>query len=224
MAGDAALSSDRSMLERERSAHVGVALGADLVLVFRRSQVVCRKVPCTSWQSVHFTRPSFTLWWNGHVELRLLIGMALIAERGLRSLEQSLLLAAVNAVATGATDAGLGVRRALEVGMRPRVAAQALASTSLIEALAGSKILVTSPPPATCSLPAPWQFSQVTPLLLPCISAIFGVRIVGEPLGHLLVACGAGVGAHKFGVPRGRPPVQAHRLGSLRRGSQRRCG
>jgi len=22
-------------------------------------------VPCGSWQSLHFTRPSFTLWWNG---------------------------------------------------------------------------------------------------------------------------------------------------------------
>ena len=23
------------------------------------------KVPCVSWQSVHFISPSFTLWWNG---------------------------------------------------------------------------------------------------------------------------------------------------------------
>jgi hypothetical protein len=34
----------------------------------------------------------------------------------------------------------------------------------LAEALAGLKILVMSPPPSTCALPAPWQLSQVTPL------------------------------------------------------------
>src|ERR1017187_3011856 len=28
------------------------------------------------------------------------------------------------------------------------------------------------PPPSTCPLPAPWQFSQVTPAALPCIRAI----------------------------------------------------
>src|ERR1700678_1531329 len=46
-----------------------------------------------------------------------------------------------------------------------------VASISLAEALEGLKILVTSPPPSTCAFPAPWQFSQVAPLL-PCIWVI----------------------------------------------------
>ena len=83
VAGHAALSPDRGMLEHERSARLGVALGADLRSDRRSISDCCaRKVPCTSWQSVHFTRPSFTLWWNRHVELRLLIGVALVAELG----------------------------------------------------------------------------------------------------------------------------------------------
>jgi len=49
----------------ERPARLGVALGADQVLVGRGLQVLAPKVPCTSWQSLHVIKPSITLWWNG---------------------------------------------------------------------------------------------------------------------------------------------------------------
>ncbi len=58
-----------------------------------------------------------------------------------------------------------------KLGCAPAWQLRHFASTSFIGALAGLKILVMSPPPSTCALPAPWQFSQVTPLL-PCIRAI----------------------------------------------------
>src|SRR6266567_1888338 len=55
------------------------------------------------------------------------------------------------------------------------------ASSSFALALVGLKIFVASPPPSTCSLPAPWQFSHVMPLL-PCISAILVCGFSANPL------------------------------------------
>src|SRR5579862_972684 len=54
------------------------------------------------------------------------------------------------------------------------------ASTSLAVALAGLKILVGSALSAW-ALPAPWQFSQVTPFL-PCICAILVCGLEANPL------------------------------------------
>ena len=89
-----------------------------------------------------------------------------------------------------------------KLGCAPAWQLRHFSSTSLAEALAGLKILVMSPPPATCSLPAPWQFSQVTPVLA-VHQRHLGVRIGGEALGYFFVAGGAGISAHEFGV-RGR--------------------
>ena len=139
---------------------------------------------------------------KGHIELRLLVGVALEAKRRLRGLQQLLFLAVVNAVATDAAHIGLGVRRALKVGMRARVAAQAGRVHFFGEALAGLKILVTSPPPSTCALPGPWQLSQVAPAAV--LHRHLGVRIVREFLGHLFVAGGADF-ADPQSLPERRP-------------------
>src|ERR1019366_10826639 len=61
-----------------------------------------------------------------HAELRLLISVALVAERWLRRLEQLFFLTAVDIVAADATHVGLAMRRAVEVWVRSRVAALAL--------------------------------------------------------------------------------------------------
>src|SRR6202453_5496066 len=66
-------------------------------------------------------------------------------------------------------------------GCAPEWQFKHVASISLAEALEGLKILVTSPPPSTCALPAPWQFSQVAPLL-PCIRVILACGLTANPL------------------------------------------
>src|SRR3984957_3728469 len=68
----------------------------------------------------------------------------------------------------------------MKSGCAPEWQLRHLASTSLRDPLAGSKILVMSPPLDTCSLPAPWQFSQVTPFAFPCIKAIFVCGLVAK--------------------------------------------
>ena len=62
-----------------------------------------------------------------HIERRLSVGVALEAERRLRSLEQRFFfLALMNAVAAGTADVRLGVGRAVKVRVRSRVTGQAL--------------------------------------------------------------------------------------------------
>ena len=173
VACQAAFRLDRSVLIDKRPAHIRVALGADHVLIDRRSQVVglegavhVMAVGALDHAFVHRVM-------ERHIELRLHVGVALEAERGLRSLEQRLCFAAVNAVATDAADVGLGVRRTRRSsGCAPAWQLRHLASTSLAEALAGSKILVTSPPPATCSLPGAMAVLAGDAIAFPCIRAI----------------------------------------------------
>src|SRR5271157_1243628 len=55
-----------------------------------------------------------------------------------------------------------------------------VSSTCLADASAGLKIFVLSPPLSTCALPAPWQFSQVTPAL-PCSRVILAWGLVAKP-------------------------------------------
>ncbi len=62
-----------------------------------------------------------------HIERRLRVGVALEAERRLRSLQQRFFfLALVNAVAADTADVRLGVGRAVKVRVRSRVTGQAL--------------------------------------------------------------------------------------------------
>jgi len=60
-----------------------------------------------------------------HIERRLSVGVALEAERRLRSLQQVFFLALMNAVAAGAADLRPGVWRAVKVRVRSRVTGQA---------------------------------------------------------------------------------------------------
>ena len=140
VASRATLALDRRVLVDKRPALICMALGADLIGIVPRPDVVPLKcavhivaIGALNQALVHFVV-------EGHVELRVLLGVALIAEHGLRSLEQMLALSAghgarrsaaeqsrdmelrlhvcaVNAVATGAANTGLGVRRALKVRM-----------------------------------------------------------------------------------------------------------
>jgi len=65
VASQAPLGLDRDVFKDERPAR----LGWHLVQIAFWSAVdftlLARKVPCTSWQSLHVIKPSFTLWWNG---------------------------------------------------------------------------------------------------------------------------------------------------------------
>lgn len=126
MAGQAALGLYRSMLIHERSANICVTLGADCILVCSRPQIVRseRAVYIVAIRALDQTLIHAVM--NRHVELRLLVRVALVAKRGLSGPEQVLLiLALVDAVAGGAADVGFGMRRALEVGVRACVAGKA---------------------------------------------------------------------------------------------------
>ena len=110
MACHAALGPHRSMLEHERSTHIGVALGADLILVFRGLQVVCQKraVHIVTVAALQQTLVHFVV--NRHAELRLLVGVALVAKLRLRRPQQlRLRVAAMHAMATRAAHSGPGV-------------------------------------------------------------------------------------------------------------------
>ena len=126
VATHASLRLDRNMLVHKRSTHIGVALGADPILVSRRLQVAVLEGAVNVVTVAALDQALVNLMMEGHAEGWFHIAVALEAKRGLRSLEQCILLAAVNAMAAGAADVGLGVRRAIEIRMRARVAAQAL--------------------------------------------------------------------------------------------------
>ena len=70
-------------------------------------------------------------------------------------------------------------------------------------------------------LPAPWQFSQVTPWWFPGIVSHLLVRVGGKFLGDLFVTGGAGVRAHKVSVCRPGGGL-ARGFGLRRLSSQRR--
>ena len=125
VAGQAALRLDRGVLVHEWPAVLHVALGADRILIGRGPDVVVPKGAVNIMAVAALDQAFVHLVVEGHIECRLHIGVALIAERGLGRLEQRLLLAAVNVVAADAADARLGMRSTFEVGMRSRMAAQA---------------------------------------------------------------------------------------------------
>jgi len=118
---------DRGMLVNERSTHIRVALGADLVLIGRGPQVIVPEGTVHVVAVAALDQPLIHPVMERHAERRLYVTVALIAERRLRGLEQVLRrLAVVNAVTACATDTGLAVRRTQEIGMRTRVAGEAL--------------------------------------------------------------------------------------------------
>jgi len=126
VASQAAFRLDRCVLEDEWPARLGMALGADLILIGRRLQVIVPESAMNVMAIAALDQTFIHPVMERHIERRLYIGVALKAEHGLRSLEQLLFVCAgMHAVATGAADIGLGMRRTFEVGMRSRVTAQA---------------------------------------------------------------------------------------------------
>src|ERR1039458_5005411 len=124
MACQAAFRFDRRVLVDKGPTHICVAFGADHALICRGPQVAVLEGAVNVMAVTALDGAFVYRVVEGHIELSFLIAVTLEAERGLRSLEQSLILAAVNAVAAGAADVGLGMRRAVEVGMRAGVAAK----------------------------------------------------------------------------------------------------
>ena len=126
VAGRAAFGLDDIVLIDKRPGCLGVALGADRIHLRRGTKILLVEcaVRIVAVGALH--QSFFHLVMEGHVELRLGVGVALEAEFRLRNLQQLLLVFAVmNAVAADAAHVVLAVRRALEVGMLALVAAQA---------------------------------------------------------------------------------------------------
>src|SRR5271169_4411151 len=118
---------DRDVFIDERPARLGVALGADRVLVGRGLQVVGSEGAVHVVAIAARDQAFVHLVVEGHIERRLSIGVALEAERRLRSLQQRFFfLALMNAVTANTADLRLGMGRAVKVRVRARVTGQAL--------------------------------------------------------------------------------------------------
>ena len=91
-----------------------------------------------------------------HIERRLSVGVALEAERRLRSLQQLFFfLALMNAVAAGTADVRLGVGRAVKVRVRSRVTGQALGVNLFGRVLRGIEYLGYVAAPGNMVRPGP---------------------------------------------------------------------
>src|ERR1035437_509957 len=126
VAARASLALDHCMLKHPGAACLRVALGADHVLVSCGPHIVRveRAVSVVAVGALHQAFVHLVMEW--HAELRLDVGVALVAKLRLRGLQQFLFgVARVHAMATRATYAALGMRRTLKVRMRASVAAQA---------------------------------------------------------------------------------------------------
>jgi len=127
VASQTALGLDRDMFIDERPARLGVALGADRVLVGRGLHVVGSEGAVHVVAIAARDQAFVHLVVEWHIERRLSVGVALEAERRLRSLQQLFFfLALMNAVAANTADLRLGVGRAVKVRVRSRVTGQAL--------------------------------------------------------------------------------------------------
>src|SRR5580658_4775795 len=117
VAPQAALRLDRSVLVHEWPAGLGVALGADRILIGSRLQVVVPEGAVNVVAVAAFDQPFVHLVVKRHIERRLGVSVALKTEHWLWRLQQRLLLAAVDVVAAEAAHAGFGMRGSNEVGM-----------------------------------------------------------------------------------------------------------
>jgi hypothetical protein len=125
VASQTPLGLDRDVFKDERPARLAVALGADRVLVGRGPHVVGSEGAVHVVAIAARDQAFVHLVVERHIERWLRVGVALEAERRLRSLQQRFFLALMNAVAAGTADLRLGVGRAVKVRVRPRVTGQA---------------------------------------------------------------------------------------------------
>jgi len=217
VAPKASLCLDRGVLKYERSARLGVALGADPILISRVSQVVVPESAVNIMTVAALNQPFVHPVVERHTERRLHISVALIAELGLRSFQQLLRgFAGVNAVAARAADAGLGMRRTQKVGMRASVTTEALFINLLGRGLGGVEDLGDIAAALHVGLPRPVA-SLAGNASLAMHHGNLLVRIVGEALCNFFVTGGAGLETH---IARGSGIVG---LSAGRPGSGRRC-
>ena len=222
MACQAAFRFDRSVLVDKRPTLIHVALGADHVLIDRRSKVVglegavhVMAVGALDGAFVHRVM-------EGHTELSSLVAVALEAERGLRSLEQRLRFAAVNAMATNATDAGLGVRRTHEVRVCSRMTGEALGVDILGRSLGGIEDLSHVAAAGHVLAAGAMAVLAGDAIGISVHQRHLGMRVGGEILGHVSVTGGAGIRADELGVT-GRRGRRGLSFGSRWRSGQRGC-
>src|SRR5580700_152516 len=127
VASQTPLGLDRHVFIYERPARLGVALGADRVLVDCGLHVVGSEGAVHVMAIAARDQAFVHLVMERHIERRLSVGVALEAERRLRSLQQLFFfLALMNAVAANTAELRLGVGRAVKVRVRSRVTGQAL--------------------------------------------------------------------------------------------------
>ena len=98
------------MLINEWPARLGMALGADRILIGRRLYVVVPKGAVYVMTVAALDQPFVHLVVERHIERRFCVAVALEAKRGLRSLQKRFPVPfGVDAVATDAADARLGM-------------------------------------------------------------------------------------------------------------------
>ena len=200
VARQAPLCLDWSVLVYEWSARLRVALGADCILVGCGLDVVVSKGAVHIMTVAALYQPLIYPVVKRHIERRLHVGVAPKAKCWLRSLKQRFPVAfGVHAVATHTTHAGLRMRRTIEVGMRSRMATQALGIHIPGRGLSGIEDLGHVPTASHVLTACP-----VAVLAGHSIVAVhqrhFGVRVIGESLYHLFVARSADFRAYKLGM------------------------
>ncbi len=163
VASQTPLGFDRDVFIDERPARLGVALGADHVLVGRGLQVVGPEGAVHVVAIAAHDQAFVHLVVERHIERRLSVGVALEAERRLRSLQQLFFLAMMNAVAAGTADVRLGVGRAVKVRVRSRVTGQALGVNLFGRVLRGIEYLARVA--AALHMPRPWPMATLATLM-----------------------------------------------------------
>ncbi len=147
VASQTPLGLDRDVFIDERPARLGVAPGADRVLVGRGLHVVGQEGAVHVVAIAARDQAFVHLVVERHIERRLSVGVALEAERRLRNLQQIFFfLALVNAMAADTADVRLGVGRAVKVRVRSRVTGQALGVNFFGRVLRGIEYLADVAP------------------------------------------------------------------------------
>ena len=203
VAAHAAFRFDRGVLVDKRSTHLRVALGADQIRIISGTQVAFLECAVHVVAICALDQAFIHLVMERHVECRFGVGMALEAESGLRSLEQRFFLAAVNAVAAGAADVGLGVRRAHEIRVRAGVTAEAFGVDFFARSLGGIEDLGYIAAAGHMLAARAMAVLAGHAIRVPVHQGHLGVRIGCEVFCLFGMAGCASVSAHKFGV-RGR--------------------
>jgi len=142
VAHGAAFGLHHRMLENERTRCLGVALGADLVLVGGGLELLALERTMRIMTVAAFHQSLIHPVMEGLGKRRLYVRVAAIAELWLRYLKQSrFTFESMHAVAISATHIRLAMGGTLEIGMRPGVAFQARSVYELRRRLAELKNL-----------------------------------------------------------------------------------